>query len=241
MRRFAAIALLSAVAALPACAQRGAARGGFSGHSAPSFHGGFSGSSHLTAPTHFAAPPRFASSSSARSTAYFSRGSTGSYGTAHQPNYPASRYRQPYRSRYAVGVPYAFPGGVISWINPDFLGYPGYYDDFSAAADTTDTSVAYDAQLAGQDQPEVRTPYEPSYAPVYPQQQGAPVPEDAVTLVFRDGRPSQQIHNYALTRSTLYVLDPRHQEIPIEDLDLAATEKVNRDAGVDFQLPVVVQ
>jgi hypothetical protein len=41
-----------------------------------------------------------------------------------------------------------------------------------------------------------------------------------------------------LTRTTLFVLDQRHQDIPLDQLDLAATAKVNHDAGVDFHLPV---
>jgi hypothetical protein len=40
-----------------------------------------------------------------------------------------------------------------------------------------------------------------------------------------------------LTPTILYILDQHRQEIPIDHLDLAATEKVNRDAGVDFSLP----
>jgi hypothetical protein len=60
-----------------------------------------------------------------------------------------------------------------------------------------------------------------------------------VTLVFKDGRAPEKIYNYALTRTTLYVTDARRQEIPVAALDLAATEKVNRAAGVRFQLPVV--
>jgi hypothetical protein len=58
-----------------------------------------------------------------------------------------------------------------------------------------------------------------------------------VTLVFKDGRPNEEIHNYMLTRTTLYVQGERLREIAVADLDLAATEKVNREAGVDFRLP----
>jgi hypothetical protein len=61
---------------------------------------------------------------------------------------------------------------------------------------------------------------------------------DAVTLMFKDGRAPEKIHNYALTRTTLFVTDGRRQEIPVASLDLAATEKVNRAAGVRFELPV---
>jgi hypothetical protein len=62
---------------------------------------------------------------------------------------------------------------------------------------------------------------------------------DAVTLVFKDGRAPEKIHNYALTRTTLYVTDGRRREIPVASLDWAATEKVNRAAGVRFDLPVL--
>ena len=58
-----------------------------------------------------------------------------------------------------------------------------------------------------------------------------------MTLVFKDGRPSEQIHNYMLTRTMLYVQGDRLREIAVADLDLPATEKVNREAGVDFRLP----
>jgi hypothetical protein len=58
-----------------------------------------------------------------------------------------------------------------------------------------------------------------------------------VTLIFRDGRPAEQIHNYILTRSTLFVGDGQRREIPTDQLDLAATAKANQDAGMDFRLP----
>jgi hypothetical protein len=55
--------------------------------------------------------------------------------------------------------------------------------------------------------------------------------------VFNDGRPPEQIHNYALTQSTLYVLDQQHRNIPLAQINLAETEKVNQAAGVDFRIP----
>jgi hypothetical protein len=64
-----------------------------------------------------------------------------------------------------------------------------------------------------------------------------PAPEEAVTLVFKDGRPAEQVHNYLLTRTTLYVQDQNRRSIPVDQLDLAATEKTNRDAGIDFAVP----
>jgi len=63
-----------------------------------------------------------------------------------------------------------------------------------------------------------------------------PGPASAVTIIFKDGN-SQQIHNYMLTRTTLYVQDEHRREIPVEELDLPATQRVNRDVGVAFELP----
>jgi hypothetical protein len=56
-------------------------------------------------------------------------------------------------------------------------------------------------------------------------------------LIFKDGRPPMQIHNYLLTRDTLFVGDRHPSEIPVDQLDLGETAKVNRAAGVDFRLP----
>jgi hypothetical protein len=48
-----------------------------------------------------------------------------------------------------------------------------------------------------------------------------------------------QVHNYALTASTLYALDgDSRQEIPLSLLNVPETVETNRKAGVDFALPV---
>jgi hypothetical protein len=59
----------------------------------------------------------------------------------------------------------------------------------------------------------------------------------AVTLIFRDGRPPVQMSNYMLTSTRLYVLDGNPCSIPVSQLDLEATAMVNRDAGIDFNVP----
>jgi hypothetical protein len=76
-----------------------------------------------------------------------------------------------------------------------------------------------------------------SFRPAYERPAPPPEPEEAVTLVFKDGRAPEQIHNYMLTRTTLYVQDEHRREIAVGDLDLDATRKANKDAGVEFQLP----
>jgi hypothetical protein len=60
--------------------------------------------------------------------------------------------------------------------------------------------------------------------------------QNAVTLIFRDGRQPVQISNYMLTSTRLYVLDGNRCSIPVSQLDLEATTMVNRDAGIDFHI-----
>jgi hypothetical protein len=69
------------------------------------------------------------------------------------------------------------------------------------------------------------------------QQPAAPQTEEAVTLIFRDGRTSEQIRNYMLSRTTLTVLDQPFRQIPLDQIDVAATVEKNREAGIDFRVP----
>jgi hypothetical protein len=149
------------------------------------------------------------------------------------------RYPYPrtgYRSYYTRGVSF-YPG---------YLGYGGFYGypDDSSYEDQAQTAPAYQDVNAeappdsGYDQaygqaPPPRPAYQPeaAAAPAVPDQ-----PE--ITLLFKDGRPPQQVRNYAVTRTTIYVLDgERRREIPLDEIDLLQTEKTNRDAGLDFEIP----
>jgi hypothetical protein len=164
-----------------------------------------------------------------------------------QPN-PGRRYPYPTngsRSRYSRGV-YLYPA------YPGYgLGYGGFYGygfgDDSSYGDQTQPAAAYQDPGAppdggydegyGQAPPQAppRSEYQPQVAAAVPDQ---PPDQPEVTLLFKDGRPPQQVQNYAVTRSTLYVLDGgRRREIPLDELDLPQTEKANRDAGLDFEVP----
>jgi hypothetical protein len=143
-------------------------------------------------------------------------------------------------------------GGPLGygWIDTDD---PGYADDGYSVDDQQDGFVQDSGPQAGNyvEQPESAysepMPEEPAsvddgtgqQASVPARQIAAPELYDsnAVTLVFKDGRPNETIHNYALTRTMLFVTDGRHREIPVADLDMVATAKANRAAGVQFQLP----
>ncbi len=157
----------------------------------------------------------------------------------------------------------AFFYGIPDWVGlgpvgcyPDAQIYGDDYDDFGCDNLTADSDepTVYNGDDEGQPPPPPpdydQQPYgpgqqpppgydPPAYRPAPQMPRSSPLPSSqiATTIVFNDGRPEEQIHNYALTRTTLYVLDQQQSDIPLDQINLAATEKVNRAAGVDFRLP----
>jgi hypothetical protein len=56
-------------------------------------------------------------------------------------------------------------------------------------------------------------------------------------LVFRDGQQSE-IHNYAIVGQTVWVFtEQRARKVPINDLNVEASTRVNAARGVEFRLP----
>ena len=52
------------------------------------------------------------------------------------------------------------------------------------------------------------------------------------------GRAPATIRNYLMNAKALTDLDQQHYEqIPLDQIDIAATEQVNRARGLDFQVP----
>jgi hypothetical protein len=68
------------------------------------------------------------------------------------------------------------------------------------------------------------------------EERSAPLP--ATALVFRD-RHVEEVRNYAIAGGTLWVLNDHQagKKIPLAQLDLDATVKMNDDRGLDFQVP----
>jgi hypothetical protein len=66
-------------------------------------------------------------------------------------------------------------------------------------------------------------------------------PQPPTVLVFKDGY-QLEVENYAIVGQTLFDLTAGHpRRIALSDLDLDATQKVNDDRGVNFQLPPTAQ
>ena len=148
----------------------------------------------------------------------------------------------PYWPWYGWGYPYL----LNSWDwNDDYDDQPAgnyaasrYPEYMPGPAEQAYPEQAYPDQPQAQ-QPGDYTPW-PYSSPAPSAAQPAPADPpatSAVTLVFKDGRPNQTIHNYLLTSTTLSVLDSNRRDIPVNQIDLVATARVNREAGVDFSLP----
>jgi len=147
----------------------------------------------------------------------------------------------------------------LPWWDWGYPYYPGYLDDSDFFDDSGDSdSQSGSNYTVEQPYPDNSAyPYGPSQPYEGDQQQPSPyatrpysrpapsssqssAPDEAqapLTVIFKDGRPPEKIHNYMLTASTLYVLDQRRQDIPVNQIDLVATTKVNRASGIEFALP----
>lgn len=215
----------------------------------------------MPGPQRFAGPSRFPTSApyrafsanrpGARASYNYGR-PTGNWGRGDRDrDRDGRRFRRPYISSYFAGYSYA------PWIWPGYYGFPDWLD----YDDSYDTSNQYDpnqynpgyAANSGVygDQGDWNPPQQPEPWPSYgpygpqpsapptsqPQSQAAPLLQQTVTLIFKDGRAPEHVRNYLLTPTTLYVGDSARHEIPLSQLDLAATEQANADAGVDFHLP----
>ena len=62
-------------------------------------------------------------------------------------------------------------------------------------------------------------------------------PGRSTVLVFRD-KHIQEVENYAITGETLWVFnEQRAKKIPLSELDVPATTKLNEERGLEFKVP----
>jgi len=225
MRRWLYIATFGLLlVSLPMWAQRHgggahASGGGFAGHSSSFSAGSFHGASF----SHSSNGIRRQAGSS-----YYNR----------RPNYRSS-FRRRLSYPYGLYYPYA---GYYPWYGDGFdyqsdyqnqndgqtadayadSNYPGpYREDSGLQRDVQTLSGKIDrlqAEAEARNHPKTET-------------------EPATALVFRD-QHVEEVHNYAIAGGTLWVLnDQAAKKIPLAQLDIPATVKMNDDRGVDFQVP----
>jgi hypothetical protein len=247
-----AIALIAL--AIPAVAQRGGAHAGSFGGRSSAGHVGFSGSAGFSQPRGFAV--------SAPSVRYGAFGGVG-YRRAVPPNYSSYRipYNQnrlnaglvPYRQAGASGSRTAYRGpfdarrrSFENWYlsnYPAWLGYgypyaidPGFYDWGDSETAAYDQGFVPDYPPPYPDEGYGASPQQPAALP--PNAASAPVPNQPLTVIFKNGRAPAKMQNYMMTPKVLTDLDPLHYEqIPLDQVDVVATRWANGAAGVAFQVP----
>jgi len=190
-----------------------ASHGGFAGHSSGAFHGGNFG--HVSG-IHLRTGDRF----------HNRRDHRGFYGRrGYYPYYPYGYY--PYAGYY--------PYGDYGWYD-DPLAYDRQDDqDVYASApypapDEENGGLQRDVQALSGKVNRLQADVEARNRP-------QPDAEPETALVFRD-QHVEEVRNYAISGGALWVLSAQTaKKIPLVQLDLDATVKMNDDRGVDFQVP----
>lgn len=214
MRRSWCIATLSLVLlAVPAWAQR---------------HGGGSSSG-----AHFASGGASAGHSSVghSSSAFHSSGFSRSSGIRIRTGNPN------FRRRIFNGSRFFYPyGSYYGWYS-DPLGYQNDDQSTDSYADANNPGPYSDDNGLRSDVQQLNGKIDRLQADVEARNRPKAEEEPATALVFRD-QHVEEVHNYAISGGMVWVLaDESAKKIPLAQLDLPATVKMNEDRGVDFQMP----
>jgi hypothetical protein len=172
-------------------------------------------------------------------------------GSFHNGNFGHSsgihlRARNPYRRRGVYGRTSYYPYYLYpySYAYYPYLGDYGFYSDSpdDQAADNT-YAESYNPPPSREDgglERDVQTlsgKIDRLQSDVEAHNRTKPDPEPETALVFRD-KHVEEVRNYAISGGNLWVLNEQAaKKIPLAQLDLDATVKMNDDRGVDFQVP----
>jgi hypothetical protein len=185
---------------------------------------------------------------------------------SHRPGYPGrnphrGRYRghehdRRFRGGWGSGYGYA-PGYVYPYA---YVGDPGFYD----WGETDYSENEQEANGPPEQGPEYGNGPEQPYPVPYPQQQEnpqtsstpapatrqeyhfaasspsapSPLTSKPLTVIFKGDRAPEKMQNYMVNSSSLTNLDSEHfEKIPLDQIDIAATQQANRSSGIDFQIP----
>jgi hypothetical protein len=218
MQRWLSIAALSFIlVALPVWAQRS---GGGGGHSS----GGAHFASHGGSAIH-------SSSSSAFHGGSFGRGS----GIHIRTGNPYNNHRGFYGRRGYYPYYGYYPYGYYGWYD-DPLAYDNQGDQDSYADSSYPAPYPEDSGLQ-RDVQALNGKIDRLQADVEARNRPAPDSEPETALVFRD-QHVEEVRNYAISGGAIWVLNQQAaKKIPLVNLDIPATVKMNGDRGVDFQVP----
>ena len=165
---------------------------------------------------------------------FFDGGFGGGFTFGHDPRFITSfRHHGFHRHFFPVVVPYYVP---FSGFDYGFSGYdPSAYQQTPPSQPVV---VVVDSK-SGDDRYGDHS-FKEQRNPPPPQAQVPPAPareQEPTVLVFRDGH-KLEVRNYAIVGQMLWDFGANGtRKIPLSDLDLDSTRKLNDDRGVEFVLP----
>jgi hypothetical protein len=149
----------------------------------------------------------------------------------------ANWYFNTYPAWLGYGYPYLFDPGFYDWGDSGDYGTGDYGYDQGAAAPYDEAPYPQYGDVPDQGYAGELPPWNPQLAaesgPI-----SEPVAAEPLTVVFKSGRAPMKMQNYMMTAKILTDLDSQHYErIPVDQIDIAATQQANASAGIEFQIP----
>jgi hypothetical protein len=147
-------------------------------------------------------------------------------------------YLYNYPTWAGYGYPYVVDPGFYDWGDFD-----NSENDQSSATPEYPTSYPDYGYVAPGETPQGIPREVPSWNSQWQQPAAAgatalPMGEQPLTVIFKTGRAPVKMQNYMMTAKVLTDLDSQHYEqIPLDQIDFAATQRVNGSTGVGFQIP----
>jgi hypothetical protein len=149
---------------------------------------------------------------------------------------PATQWRLALAERVARNGAGVFPGGGYYLLGGGGYAYPVDYSDNEPVASQ---------QAQPQQQPQVivvqQAPSQPAQ-PAYAEQQPEPAPLPDVgqfTLVLRNGSQIEALAFSRMKGNIVYITqDGSRKTLPLSDLDVDATVRLNQERGTPLQLPL---
>ena len=181
-------------------------------------------------------------------------GSSGGFAAHSSGSFHSGNFGHSSNIHVRIGSPFIHRRGFVGrrsfypyWSSYPYAGYYPWYPDSLDYQNDDQTADSYaDGNYPGpyredsglqRDVQTLNGKIDRLQADVEARNRPKPETEPATALVFRD-QHVEEVHNYAIAGGTLWVLnDQAAKKIPLTQLDIAATVKMNDDRGVDFQVP----
>lgn len=190
--------------------------------------------------------PTYGSTGAWRSHEWSGSGNRGRYHDRDRDRFEARRrsFATWYANLYPgwTGYPLLLDPGFFDWGDSDLSSNdqgdaanygPAPYADYGESAPARMPQEAFQAEV-----PPASTAYDQRAAAAQPAVPSTLASGEPLTVMFKDGRAPVQMQNYLVTAKVLTDLDARrYQQIPLDEIDVAATQRANSAAGVAFAVP----